>query len=221
MTGRLAKSTSLRADGIYLGVKGTSGEIIVGTKEGVWKTRTMRRRPMEERWSPANMDMIVGVPWRKNDDDEKGGEEMKGGIIKLDEGVMEEAEKKATREVADIVPPKAFHTKKEDYDKHGYTRGRVGCRALLTGTTKQKLSAGCRLRMEKEMFDLERVKAARRRREEFMEKVMSAEAADNKAKEVEPKSEGADKIDLEAEFAKVFGENAGDVVEKLQVDGGM
>ena len=28
-------------------------------------------------------------------------------------------------------------------------------------------------------------------------------------------------MDLEAEFAKVFGENAGDVVEKLQVDGEM
>ena len=38
---------------------------------------------------------------------------------------------------------------------------------------------------------------------------------------MEPKSDGAEKINLEAEFAKVFGENAGDVVEKLQVDGGM
>jgi hypothetical protein len=193
MTGRLAKLTSIWADGVYLEVKGTSGEITVETKDGVWKTRTVRRRPMEKRWSPANMDMIVGGQWRKNDDDEKGGEEMKGGIIKLDEGVMEDVEKKTTREVADIVPPKAFHTKKEDYDKHGYTRGRVGCRALLTGTTRQKHSAGCRLRMEMEMFGLERVKAGKRRREQFMEKVMSAEAADNKAKEVEPQSEGVRK----------------------------
>ena len=115
----MAKLTSIWADGVYLEVKGTSGEITVETKDGVWKTRTVRRRPMEERWSPANMDMIVGGQWRKNDDDEKGGEEMKGGIIKLDEGVMEDVEKKTTREVADIMPPKAFHTKKEDYDKHG------------------------------------------------------------------------------------------------------
>ncbi len=52
-----------------------------------------------------------------------------------------------------------------------------------------------------------------------MEKVMSAGAANNKAKEVEPKSKGAEKMDLKKEFAKVFHENAGDVVEKLQVDG--
>ena len=163
--------------------------------------------------------MIVGVLWRKHDDDEKDGEAMKGGIIKLDEGVMEEAEKKTTREIADIVPPKAFHTKKDDYDKYGYTRGCVGRRALLTGTTRQKHSAVCRLRMEKEMIDLERVMVAKRRREEFLEKVLSAEAANNKAKEVEPKSEGLEKMDLEAEFAKVFGENAGDVVATPAPDG--
>ena len=35
MTRRLAKSTNKWVDGVYLGVKGTSGEIIVGTKKGV------------------------------------------------------------------------------------------------------------------------------------------------------------------------------------------
>ncbi len=79
---------------------------------------------------------------------------------------------------------------------------------MLTGTARQKHSAERRLRMAKEMFDLERVKAAKRRREEFMEKVTSAQAANNKAKEVELKSEGAEKIDVEAEFANVFDENA-------------
>ena len=54
-----------------------------------------------------------------------------------------------------------------------------------------------------------------------MEKVMSAEAANNKAKEVEPKREGAEKMDLEAEFAKVFEENARDVVAKQAADGGV
>ena len=48
---------------------------------------------------------------------------------------------------------------------------------------------------------------------------MSAEAANNKAKEMEPKSKGAEKMDLQEEFEKVFHENAGDVVEKLPVDG--
>ncbi len=65
---------------------------------------------------------------------------------------------------------------------------------MLTGTSRQKHFAESRLRMEKDMFELGRVKAAKRRRGEFMEKVMSAEAANNKAKEVEPISEDAKKI---------------------------
>ena len=66
--------------------------------------------------------------------------------------------------------PYAFHTKREDYEKYGYSRGCPG-RALLTGTTKQKHTPQCRQRMEKEMGELERVKNAKRRREEFLEKV--------------------------------------------------
>ncbi len=49
VAGQMAKLTSLWADGVYPGVKSTSGEIVVGTKEGVWETRTVRRRPAEER----------------------------------------------------------------------------------------------------------------------------------------------------------------------------
>ena len=50
-------------------MKATTGEIIVGTKNGVWKTRSVRRRPLEERWAAESADMIGGVPWRVNDDD--------------------------------------------------------------------------------------------------------------------------------------------------------
>ena len=81
----------------------------------------------------------------------------------MEQGEMQPSEKEVVRE--ELNAPKAFHTKKEDYDEHGYTRGCIGCRALLTGTSRQKHSPQCRQRMEKEMGDLERVKAAKRRRE--------------------------------------------------------
>ena len=177
----MAKLTSLWADGVYLGTKNTTGEIIVGTAEGIWRTRTVRRKSEEQRWSVDNMAMVGGVPWRKNGEiDETVGEDLKGGVIKLDEGIMEADEKKVEREFADIVPPKAFHTKKEDYDKYGYTRGCVGCRSLLTGISRQKHSAECRTRMEKEMANLDRVKVAKRRREVFVDKVTAAAAASDK-----------------------------------------
>ena len=46
----LGKLDSLWSEGVYLGVKATTGEIIVGDAEGVWRTRTVRRMPWEERW---------------------------------------------------------------------------------------------------------------------------------------------------------------------------
>ena len=59
----------------------------------------------------------------------------------------------------------------QDYEKHGNNRGCPGCRVLLTGTTKQKHTPQCTQRMDKEMGELEREKNAKRRREEFLEKV--------------------------------------------------
>ena len=41
----------------------------------------------------------------------------------------------------ELNQPKAFHTKREDYEKSSYSRSCPGCRALLTGTTRQKRAA--------------------------------------------------------------------------------
>jgi hypothetical protein len=166
----LAKLSVMWDFGTYLGVKGSTGEIIIGTEGGVWRTRTVRRRPEEFRWNAAEVDKVKGVPWDRHVN-KKGDEvvEPGGGMVMMP-AELQEQEKQAVREELSI--PKAFHTSKEDYDKYGYSRGCPGCRALLTGTTRQKHTAQCRQRMEKEMGDLDRVKAAKRRREEFLTKVM-------------------------------------------------
>ena len=61
--GALGKLTCMWDDGIFLGVKGKTGEVIVGDKKGVWKTRTVQRKPASERCSIDNADMIIGLPW--------------------------------------------------------------------------------------------------------------------------------------------------------------
>ena len=62
------KLDSMWDDGVYLGV---SDELKVGNKSGVWKTRTLRRKPSEYRWTQRAAEMVVGVPWRTSDDDPK------------------------------------------------------------------------------------------------------------------------------------------------------
>ena len=61
--GPLGKLSCMWEDGIYLGVKGTTGEMIVGDQKGVWRTRTVRRKTLAERWTRENLEM-VGGRWR-------------------------------------------------------------------------------------------------------------------------------------------------------------
>ena len=66
-------------DGIYLGVKGGTGEVIVSNKNGVQKTRAMHRRPEEHRWTTGNLSMIGGVPWRTSAEDPNADGELVEG----------------------------------------------------------------------------------------------------------------------------------------------
>lgn len=49
-------------EGVFLGVKGKTGELIVGTPSGVWKTWTLQRKPLEERRKAENAQLVHGVP---------------------------------------------------------------------------------------------------------------------------------------------------------------
>ena len=60
--GPLGKLTCMWEDGIYLGVKARTAEIIVENRNGVWLTRTVRRKPTKERWDRSNLEMVVAVP---------------------------------------------------------------------------------------------------------------------------------------------------------------
>lgn len=61
--GPLGKLTCMWEDGIFLGVKGSTGEMIVGDEKGVWRTRTTRRKTEGERWAQEGATKIIGVPW--------------------------------------------------------------------------------------------------------------------------------------------------------------
>ena len=122
-------------------------DLIIGN--GVWRTRTVRRRPEEFRW---RAERSRGLSW------DHEGEKKEAEVVKLErlpEELMQQVKQTIKKE---LEQPYAFHTKREDYEKYGYSRGFAGCRALLTGTTKQKHTPQCRQRMEKEMGELERVK---------------------------------------------------------------
>ena len=56
---RMAKLDSLWSDGVFLVYRSVSGEIVVGTESGVFKTRTVQRKAYDHRWHEQNMDCAV------------------------------------------------------------------------------------------------------------------------------------------------------------------
>jgi len=145
------KDVSVWEDGIYLGVRGMSGEIIVGTKSGVWKTRTIQRKPHEYRWCQSNVEMVGGVPWNTNAGDK--GEDPDGDIpkvvINLDH--RREGEKDAEKIKESFEVPRSFAITKADLEKHEYSTRCAGCRSVLRKTARQGHSVECRERLRQEM----------------------------------------------------------------------
>ena len=145
-------------------MKGSSGEYIIGDPKGIWKTRTVRRRPDEEKWHRDNLQLVGGVPWRLSVNDPK----VDGEALKMD---VPEAGEMSTKDVEEdswkLVAPRQLYLRKSDFDKHGFSQGCMGCRSLLRGTARQAHSEACRTRMGREMTGHERAKKVEGRAFEF------------------------------------------------------
>ena len=180
---KLGKLDVLWHDGIFLGYRPASGEAVVGTKDGVFKTRNVRRRPEEERWSGKNLDYVVGVPWRMRPGDDREGETLMpnvGDAMDMPEIEMEPP----TVQEKDFVP-RRLGIRAKDIERFGPTAGCKGCMSMLTGMGRQAHDETCRKRMTKLLNQGEegrnRVKASRMRLDRFLEDVVR-KAAEGDAK---------------------------------------
>lgn len=58
--------------GVYLGVKRSSGEIIIASEYKTIKfARTVRRVPEQERWKVENLDWVQQLPWNLGKEDKE------------------------------------------------------------------------------------------------------------------------------------------------------
>ena len=186
--GPLGKLACMWEDGIFLGVKGTTGEMIVGDKKGVWRTRTVRTKTVEERWNPKTLELIGGVPWRV-DGGEGDGEDLKTEVTVMDEHYKERVREGATGEAI----PRRMYIKKSDVEEHGYTARCPGCISILRGTARQEHTVECRTRIEKEMEGTRKARNAKARLREYETKKMEeGEQARKRRKERGEEEGGGD-----------------------------
>ena len=55
---------SRTVDGVYLGVVWSTGESLVGTKDGVYKAKSLHRKPADERRNVQEILGVRGTPWK-------------------------------------------------------------------------------------------------------------------------------------------------------------
>ena len=120
---------------------------MIGTSEGVVKARDFRRKAENGgRWSVADFDKFVGVPWEPYPG-AKGGFELRSKV-RLP---AEQADVTETVKGKSHFTRRRFRIRKEDLEKFGYTAGCPGCRAVSRGTTAMNHTEECRKRIAEEL----------------------------------------------------------------------
>ena len=94
---KLAKLDSLWNIGVFVGYRSTTGEYMVVTSEGAWKTRTLRRQPKEERWRREDVESMKCTPWTTND-----------GATTMESSQEEEVHIDYDRDLGYDIPPVAL-----------------------------------------------------------------------------------------------------------------
>ena len=170
---KMAKMEAQWEKGIFVGVRRRSAEIWIAVKGKIFGARAVRRLPEDERWSEDCVRWVDRVPWNRYKD-------CAGADGDLPEAVqMETPSAEAKRDGVEqkIVfletrgrAPREFYIRKEDAERHGYTRGCPGCSSWHRGLGRQPHTEECRERFRELLKDEARVKNAKQRREDFEEK---------------------------------------------------
>ena len=124
--------------------KGKFGEFKVSDGSGVWKTRTIKRKPLEERWLPDGAAMVLGVPWNSQRKDPSVDGEPPMVVI----WPTRSEEEKCDREDSEKAVPRRPQLKKEMFEELGWAQGCPGCNAALLGKPPTGHTEACGKRME-------------------------------------------------------------------------
>ena len=167
---RLEKINSRWDFGIFVGVRKRSNEIWVATREGIISVRSVRRIPVEKRWGKDNIEWVKWAPWNRYKDARDADGDVPEGIP-----TEERAKDEATGNRTIIVEtreraPREFYIRKEDAEKHGYTRGCGGCSSWFRGLGRQPHTEACRNRFRGLMKDDAKVKNNAERKRDFEER---------------------------------------------------
>eukprot|EP00973_Karenia_brevis_P039931 5512044-Karenia_brevis.AAC.1 len=65
--------------GIFVGINRKSNDFSIATVDGIRKSRTIKRRPNEERWGEDCLRRVKWAPWKRHEGDEEADGEVPEG----------------------------------------------------------------------------------------------------------------------------------------------
>ena len=133
-------------DGIFLGMLDTSNEYFAGTREGVFKTRSIQLKPESQKHDAELLQAITGTPWQMVPGREAALVQPLPAIV---QPLPLEDAPRLPRPLAIELAPKQLYIRKAELMKHGYTPGCPRCDGALAGKSSTAThTEECRKRIE-------------------------------------------------------------------------
>ena len=200
---KMKKLNARWGEGICVGIRRRSNEIMVASREGIMLARSVRRVPLEKRWDKQNLDMVRWAPWHRY-----GGDENADGDVP--EGVPVEEAPSSSKDGERVVfidtkekIPREFYIGQKDVSKHGTTRGCGGCSSMVRGFPRQPHNATCRERFREAMRDDAKVIFAENKKRNLQKVKKQEKYAGAKEKKKKGAKEKDKKRDLAQRTRKV------------------
>ena len=177
---RASRLASGMKQGVYLGIRDISGEHYVGTPEGVFVARTIRRVLPELQANKDEFEKFRGAPWAKTAEEVADPAAATGISLHVAAGPLVEPDVPPPPEPAG-APRDVKIRRAVELVKFGFTQGCPGCVAAATGGAPVHHTEACRRRikaeMEKDPELRQRVARAREARSEHQARSMEVEIA--------------------------------------------
>ena len=120
--------------GIYLGIKETSTERIVGTSTGVRLVQSIQRVPENRRFDGDMMDKLVGLPWELTPcTSEEAAMPLPIPIVPE----VSEAPKEPPKPFEKVMQYRRHYIVKADLEAYGYSLGCPACEETRTGRSRR------------------------------------------------------------------------------------
>ena len=166
--------------------------------------------PARERWDRIKFEMVVAVPWRKNEDTKMDGEHLRSEVIVMNKEYKENFE---AEEHVPVPSECTFHVKM--WREFGFTVRCPGCMSLLRGTARQAHTENCRRRIEEELKGTAKAHAATRRIKEYQDRAADKGTKRTKADQEEERQQrehGESTARMEEDAPNSSSSGCGDVV---------